>query len=121
MDPLFLVMLALLALMVFFMFRNGRKRKQAMEELRQNLNPGVEVMLGAGIYGHIVSVDETAQRAVINSAGSTIEVHIGAIAQLVPVVEPEVAADAAVAADPLAEPVAPEQRSVNSADNNIQR
>ncbi|MBT1017888.1 preprotein translocase subunit YajC [Canibacter sp. lx-72] len=94
MDPLMLMLLVLLGVMIVFAFINGRKRKKAMEKLRENMNPGVEVMLGSGIYATIVSVNETTQRARVRTGEAVIEVHTGAIAQLVSTTDAaDVAAD----------------------------
>lgn len=98
-DPLLLVMLLLLAFLVFTMYRNGKKRQRMQQELRDGLVVDAEVMLGSGIYGRIVSVDNEAQRAVINSAGGLLEVHTGAIAQLVPQTAAANSADADESAD----------------------
>ena len=43
MDPLTLVMLAVLALLVFFMFRNGRKRQKDTLSLQSKMVPGADV------------------------------------------------------------------------------
>lgn len=83
-DPLSLVMIAAIVVLVFFMFRNGKKRKEQQEEMRNNMVPGTDIMLQSGIYGEIVSVDTEANRAVIQSGTSTLEVHIGAIGMIVP-------------------------------------
>ena len=56
-------MLAVLAVLVFFMFRNGRKRKRDLEALQSTMVPGAKIMTSSGIYGTITGepqiVDDT--------------------------------------------------------------
>lgn len=78
-----ILMLVAMAVLIFFMFRNGKKRQQAQQEMRERMLPGVDVMLGAGIYGTLISLDEETNRATIRSADSLFEVHLQAIAQVV--------------------------------------
>lgn len=84
MDPITIVMLVAIAALMFLIFRNGRKRQQAQQEMRDNLRPGVEVMLTSGIYGTLVHVDLENNRVTISSAGSELEVHAQAVSQIVP-------------------------------------
>lgn len=91
------VMLALLVVLIFFMFRNRRKRANEQSELQKKLVPGVEVMLTFGLYGTIVSIDEENNVAEVEvSPGTVIKVHRQTLGR---VVEP-------VAAGADAEPVA---------------
>ncbi|WP_025132940.1 preprotein translocase subunit YajC [Leucobacter sp. PH1c] len=83
MDPITILMFALIALLIFFMFRNGKKRQQAMQELQNGLRPGAEVMLQSGIFGTIESVDEEDNKVVVRSGTSTLVAHRNAIAQIV--------------------------------------
>lgn len=90
MDPLTLVMLAVLALLVFFMFRNGRKRKADQEKLQSTMVPGADVMTNFGLYGTIVSIDEEENKVALEIApGTTVQIHRQTIAR---VVEPREAA-----------------------------
>nr|WP_237464620.1 preprotein translocase subunit YajC [Leucobacter luti] len=83
-------MFALIALMIFFMFRNGKKRQAAMQQLQSGLRPGAEVMLQSGIFGTVDSVDEEDNKVVVRSGTSTLVVHRNAISQIVtPVDAPE--------------------------------
>ena len=82
-DPITIMMFALIALLIFFMFRNGKKRQAAMQELQNGLRPGAEVMLQSGIYGTIESIDEENNRVVLRSGTSTIEAHRNAVSQIV--------------------------------------
>ncbi len=87
-DPFMIVMLALIAVLIFFMFRNGKKRQQAMQELQSNMRPGVEVMLQSGIYGTIEEVDEEDNRVTIRSGTTNFVVHRNAVAQVLTAAEP---------------------------------
>lgn len=86
-DPISILMFGLIAVLIFFMFRNGKKRQQAMQELQNGLRPGAEVMLQSGIFGTIESIDEEENRAVVRSGTSTLVVHRNAISQVVTPVE----------------------------------
>lgn len=102
MDPITIVMFALIAVLVIFMFRNGKKRQKAMQELQDGLRPGAEVMLQSGIYGTIESVDAEENRVTVHSGTSSFVVHRNAVGQIIApaetVVEP--AADIAPDDDP---------------------
>ena len=76
-------MFALIALLIFFMFRNGKKRQAAQLELQNNLRPGAEVMLQSGIYGTIDAVDEEENKVTLRSGTSSFVVHRNAVAQVV--------------------------------------
>lgn len=84
MDPLTIVMLGVLALLVFFMFRNSRKRKQDLEQLQDKMVPGAEVMTNFGLFGTLVSIDDDANVATIEtSPGSTVRVHRQTLARVI--------------------------------------
>ncbi|UTT62383.1 preprotein translocase subunit YajC [Microcella humidisoli] len=84
MDPLTIVMLGVLALLIFFMFRNSRKRKQDLELLQEKMVPGAEVMTNFGLFGTLVSIDEEANVATIEtSPGSTVRVHRQTLARVI--------------------------------------
>ena len=96
MDPLTIVMLGVLALLIFFMFRNSRKRKQTLEDLQEKMVPGAEVMTNFGLFGTLVSIDDDANVAVIEtSPGSTVRVHRQTLARVIEddVVDEEAAAE----------------------------
>jgi len=82
-DPLTLVMFGLIAVLIFFMFRNGKKRQQAQQEMQNNLRPGAQVMLQSGIFGTIESVDDEENRVTVRSGDSSLVVHRNAIGQIV--------------------------------------
>lgn len=100
MDASTYVIVALLVVLVFFMFRNRRKRANEQAELQKKLVPGVEVMLTFGIYGTIVSIDDENNVAEVEIAeGTVIKVHRQTLGR---VVEP-VAVTASDDAEPVAE------------------
>jgi preprotein translocase subunit YajC len=86
-DPLSLVMFGLIAVLIFFMFRNGKKRQQAAQQMQSNLRPGADVMLQSGIFGTVISLDEEENRVTIRTGDSSIVVHRNAVSQIVTPVE----------------------------------
>ena len=91
MDPFSLMMMAVLALLVFFMFRNSRKQRQTQLELQEKLVPGAKVMTSFGLYATLVSIDDDTNVAVIKTGKSTtLEVHRQVLTK---VIEDEVVAD----------------------------
>jgi len=82
-------MLAVLAMLVFFMFRNGRKRKRDQEALQATMVAGADVMTNFGMYGTIVSIDEEENKvALLIAPGTIVNIHRQTIAR---VIEPVVA------------------------------
>ena len=73
-DPLSIGMLAILAVLIFFMFRNGQKRKKDIEEKQTKIVPGAEVMTNFGVFGTILSVNEEKVQ-VETSPGNVLTVH----------------------------------------------
>ena len=95
MDPLTIVMLVVLAGLVFFMFRNSRKRQRDAAALREKIVPGTEVMLNFGVYGKLLSIDEEENIALVETTpGTILKVHRQVIARIVEPkeIEPEVEA-----------------------------
>lgn len=85
-----IILFGLLAVLVVFMFVNGRKRQKQMkaeqEEKATKTVPGVKVLLQGGIYGTIVAYDpvDLDSPALIEIApGTIIEVHSQAILRIV--------------------------------------
>lgn len=85
MDQLFnIALLAVLAVLVFFMFRNNKKRKADMEALKAQIVPGAEVMTNFGLFGTLLSVDEISNVAEVETTpGNVIRVHRQTIAKVV--------------------------------------
>lgn len=88
--PMEFLLFGLLAVLVVFMFFNGRKRQKALkaeqEEKATKTVPGVKVLLQGGIFGTIVAYDheDLDSPALIEIApGTVIEVHSQAILRIV--------------------------------------
>jgi preprotein translocase subunit YajC len=71
-DPINLVLFAVLAVMVIFMFRNSRKRKAELEAMREKMVPGAEVMTNFGLFGTLLSVDDDTNIAQVETSPGTI-------------------------------------------------
>jgi preprotein translocase subunit YajC len=75
-DPLTIMMLAVLALMVVFMIRNSRKQKADREALVSKVVKGANVMTTSGIFGTIVSMDEDSNEIVLETTpGTKLRLH----------------------------------------------
>lgn len=76
-----IVLFALLAVMIVFMFMNNKKRKKQASELQESIAVGAWVMLTSGIYGEITAID--GDHIVIESApGSSLTVNKLAVRQI---------------------------------------
>lgn len=83
-DPLTLIMLAILAAMIFFMFRSNKKRKEQQAELQTQMVPGAEVMTNFGLFGELRAIDEERNEALIEVApGTIVRVHRQTLARVV--------------------------------------
>ena len=90
-DPLTIGMVLILAVLVFFMFRNSRKRKAQQAELQTLMQPGAYVMTNFGVFGTILSIDEDENQVLLEtSPGTVLTVHRQTVAR---VVEPSTVAD----------------------------
>ncbi|MET4157971.1 preprotein translocase subunit YajC [Agromyces sp. PvR057] len=90
-DPFTIIMLAVLAVLIFFMFRNSRKRQAEAQQLQSKVQPGARVMTNFGVYGTIVSIDEEENQVLLEvSPGTVLTVHRQTVAR---VVEPAVTED----------------------------
>ena len=79
-----ILMFAVLAVLIFFMFRNSRKRKAEVEALKDQIVPGVEIMTNFGLFGTLVSIDEVSNVAEVEtSPGNIVRVHRQTIAKVV--------------------------------------
>ncbi len=84
MDPLTIVMLAVLALLIFFMFRNSRKRQRDLAEMADKTRVGAKVMTSFGLFGTIVALDEEENQVQVEtSPGTVLTVHRQTIAKIV--------------------------------------
>lgn len=84
MDPLTIGMLVILAVLIFFMFRNGQKRKKDQEALQSKVVPGADVMTNFGLFGTIVSIDEEDNKVDLEvSPGVEVKVHRQTITRVI--------------------------------------
>jgi preprotein translocase subunit YajC len=75
-DPLTIGMLAVLAILVFFMFRNSRKRQREAAELQQKVQVGADVMTNFGVFGTILDIDDENNKVQLETTpGTVITVH----------------------------------------------
>ncbi|GAA0995393.1 preprotein translocase subunit YajC [Subtercola frigoramans] len=85
MDPLTLIMLAVLAVLIIFMVRNSRKRKRETEELVEKIVEGAYVMTNFGVYGTILNIDvENNQVLLETTPGTVLKVHRQTVTRVVP-------------------------------------
>ena len=71
-DPFFLILLPICAILIFFTFRNGRKRQRDSAELQEKILPGAEVMTNFGLFGTIVSKDDEDNKITLETAPGTV-------------------------------------------------
>ncbi|SEB75394.1 preprotein translocase subunit YajC [Microbacterium hydrocarbonoxydans] len=132
--PMEILLFGLLAVLVVFMFVNGRKRQKQMkaeqEEKATKTVPGVKVLLQGGIYGTIVAYDhdDLDSPALVEIApGTVIEVHSQAILRIVEpkgVVADELDSDVVVVDEtPLADqaPLTDDAPSIETAEETRRR
>ena len=53
-----IIMVGMFALMYFFMIRPQKKKQKEEEKMRNNIQPGDEIMTIGGFYGKVISVKE---------------------------------------------------------------
>lgn len=82
MDPLTLVMLAVLVVFVVLTWRSSRKRKAAAEEAKSQFVVGAEVMTSYGLYGTIKAIDGDVV-SLESTPKTVVRVHLGSIVKLV--------------------------------------
>jgi preprotein translocase subunit YajC len=101
-DPFTIIMLAVLAVLIFFMFRNSRKRQAEARNLQSKVETGAKVMTNFGVFGTILSIDEDENQVLLEtSPGTVLTVHRQTIAR---VVEPVAAVAATEVAPAEGEP-----------------
>jgi len=84
MDFMTIAMMAVLAVLVFFMFRNGRKRQRDLAELQSKVSAGAHVLTNFGVYGTIVSIDEEENKIILEtSPGATLTIHRQAVSRVI--------------------------------------
>lgn len=58
MWPSIIMLVLLFAIMYFFMIRPQKKKQKEEEKMRNNLQPGDEIMTIGGFYGKVISVKD---------------------------------------------------------------
>ena len=100
-DPFTIIMLAVLAVLIFFMFRNSRKRQADARDLQSKVQPGAKVMTNFGVFGTILSIDEDENQVLLEtSPGTVLTVHRQTVARVVEPKEEAVADAAAIVGEP---------------------
>ncbi|MBX3104395.1 MAG: preprotein translocase subunit YajC [Cryobacterium sp.] len=90
MDPTFLIIIVLLVGLIGFQFWSSRKRQKDAQDRLAALHPGVEIMTNFGLYGTLVSMDESENTALVEIAPKTIvKLHRQVILKAVEQPEPE--------------------------------
>ncbi|MCX7521717.1 preprotein translocase subunit YajC [Microbacterium sp. STN6] len=90
MDLLTVVMLVVLAVLIFFMFRNSRKRQKDQAALQSKIVTGADVMTNFGVFGTILSMDEDSNEVLLETTpGTVLKLHRQVIARVVEPKEPE--------------------------------
>jgi preprotein translocase subunit YajC len=83
-DPFTIIMLAVLAVLIFFMFRNSRKRQADARNLQSQVQPGAKVMTNFGVFGTILSIDDDENQVQLEtSPGTVLTVHRQTVARVV--------------------------------------
>jgi preprotein translocase subunit YajC len=83
-DPMNIVLFAMLGIFVFMMFRRNKKTKEQQATLQSQFAPGVEVMTSFGLFGRIVSMDDEENKVVLElSPGNLATVHRQAVTKIV--------------------------------------
>ncbi|MHA7156048.1 preprotein translocase subunit YajC [Arthrobacter sp. TMN-50] len=76
-----------LGVLIFMMFRKQRKTQKTIKEQRTQMVPGTEVMTNFGLFGTVISLDEEANKALLQlGPGATATVHMQTLTK---VVQPE--------------------------------
>ena len=77
-------MVLVLGVLIFFTFRNGRKRQRDMAAMHERTRVGADVMTNFGLFGTIVSIDEEENQVRIEtSPGTVLTVHRQTIAKII--------------------------------------
>lgn len=71
MMPTIVMMVALFAIVYFFMIRPQNKKQKEAQKFRNSLQPGQDVMTIGGVHGTIRSVDDSAGTVVLEIATGT--------------------------------------------------
>lgn len=80
----FLPIIAIALLFWLLLIRPASKRQKELSRMQSSLRPGDEVLLGAGIFATVVSIDDESSRLRVEVApGTQLQIARGAVAQVV--------------------------------------
>lgn len=80
----------MIGVLIIFMVRNGKKRREQMAQMQSGIQPGAEVMTQSGIFGTVESIDDEDENKVTLLSGTTLlVVHRNAIGNILTRVETE--------------------------------
>lgn len=84
-DFMSVAMLVIAGVLVFFVFRNSKKRQTEALKMQDSVVPGAEVMTGSGIFGTVVAIDpiDEIKVQIETTPGTVLTVHRQAIAKVV--------------------------------------
>ena len=79
-----IVIVAMFALLWFFLIQPQRRRAQAQRELLTSVEVGDEILTAGGIYGNVRGIDEDGELTVEIAPGTQIRVARRAVAAKIP-------------------------------------
>jgi preprotein translocase subunit YajC len=83
-DSTTYIFIALAVVVVIYFFFSSRRRRKAAEDLKSTMVPGARVMTSFGLFGTIVSLDDTANEAELEvSPGVIVTVHRQTLSKVV--------------------------------------
>jgi preprotein translocase subunit YajC len=88
-DPQLILIVGFLAIIVFFMFRNNRKRQKDAAKLQEQVAVGADVMTNFGLFGTIVAMDDDENKVdLLTGPGTIVTVHRQTIGRVISPEEP---------------------------------
>ena len=78
---LMIVVIVVFGGMMWWQSRSTKKRQNALQDFRQSLEPGTEVVSIGGVIGKVVSVDTKYEEIVIDSEGSLLRFTLASISK----------------------------------------
>ncbi|MDP9904160.1 preprotein translocase subunit YajC [Arthrobacter bambusae] len=121
MDPMTILLFAMLGVFIFMMFRRNKKTQQQQAKLQSQFAPGVDVMTSFGLFGRIVSMDDAENKVVLElSPGNLATVHRQAVTKIVEPAE-EAAVDVPDDASSLTAADADASASAETPDETLKR
>jgi preprotein translocase subunit YajC len=83
-DPTEIIFIVAALLIVGFMIFNGRRNRSRQADLKSKIVPGAEVMTNFGLFGKLLSIDETTNVAEIETTpGNIVRVHRQTLSKVV--------------------------------------